>query len=148
MQIAFLTCDKFSELYEDDHLAVRELSARGHVVSPVVWTAPHRLDDFDVVVMRSPWDWFHRRAEFRAFLEALGHSRARVVNAAAVMRVFADKRYLARLAAEGVDVVPTVELAPDELGRVPSLLAERRWTRGAQAGLHRQRRRRAGVRRA
>lgn len=128
-EIAFITCARFADLYEDDRLAVAELARRGHTVRPLVWTAPHRLDDFDVVVMRSPWDWFHRRAEFRRFLEALQHTSARVVNDAGCMLEFADKLYLPRLAERGVDVVPTVALLLSELGQVPGLLGERGWSR-------------------
>lgn len=127
--IGFITSERFRELYEDDRLVVAELARRGHEVRPLVWTAPHRLDDFDVLVMRSPWDWFHRRDEFRAFLEALRHTGARVVNPAEVMLEFADKQYLPKLAARGVDVVPTVALLPAELARVPALLDERGWSR-------------------
>lgn len=129
MRFAFITSDRFRDLYEDDRLAADELARRGHHVTPVVWTESPALDEFDVVVMRSPWDWFHHRERFRAFLESLRHTRARVVNDAETMLAFADKTYLPRLAAQGIDVVPTVQLTQAELARVPALLAERDWTR-------------------
>jgi glutathione synthase/RimK-type ligase-like ATP-grasp enzyme len=129
MRYAFITSAQFRELYEDDRLAADELRQRGHDVTPVVWTEPASLDAFDVVVMRSPWDWFLHRERFRAFLESLRGIRARVVNDAETMLAFADKTYLPRLAAKGVDVVPTVQLTQAELTRVPALLAERDWSR-------------------
>ncbi len=129
MRIAFITSAHHAELYADDRLAADELRRRGHQVHPVIWTEPGTLDAFDLVVMRSPWDWFHRRAEFRAYLEALRGTRARVVNPAALMLDFADKTYLARLEARGVPVVPTVQLLPSELHRVPDLVAQRGWAR-------------------
>jgi glutathione synthase/RimK-type ligase-like ATP-grasp enzyme len=131
VRIAFLTSSHFSDLYEDDRLAADELERLGHQVSPAVWTETPAaaLDAFDVVVMRSPWDWFHRRLEFRRYLESLRTTRARVVNAPQQLLDFADKTYLARLQAQGVDVVPTVQLLPSELQRVPELLAQKGWAR-------------------
>ena len=131
MRIAFLTSERFARLYEDDLPLVLELEARGHTVTPVVWTTTDAqvLGGFDLVLMRTPWDWFHHRARFRAFLEALTHVPSRVVNPPALMQAFADKRYLARLQAKGVAVVPTEELAASQLHRVPELLAARGWSR-------------------
>jgi glutathione synthase/RimK-type ligase-like ATP-grasp enzyme len=131
VHIAFLTSAQFAQLYEDDRLAADELRRRGHSVSPLVWTEADlaALDAFDVVVMRSPWDWFHLRTRFRAFLELLRTTRARVVNTAAQMLEFADKTYLPRLQARGVAVVPTEQLSAAELHRVPELLTQHGWTR-------------------
>lgn len=133
MRFAFLTCARFPQLWEDDQLAAAELGRRGHSVEPVLWNAPGvlaHLDSFDVVVMRNPWDWYHHREAFRSFLEALKSSKARVVNDARTLIEFADKTYLTRLAAKGVAVVPTVELAPSELSSAlgPTLHAKG-WTR-------------------
>ncbi len=131
VRIAFLTETRFAELYEDDRLAAEELRRRGHEVLPALWTQTPAvaLDAFDVVVMRSPWDWFHHRAQFRRYLESLHSTRARVVNTAATMLAFADKTYLPRLAAQGVAVVPTEQMLPAELVRVPALLEARGWAR-------------------
>jgi glutathione synthase/RimK-type ligase-like ATP-grasp enzyme len=131
VRIGFVTCLAFADLYEDDRLAADALRRRGHEVAPVIWTevTPEALDAFDVLVMRSPWDWFRLRARFREFLQVLSRTRAKVLNRPALLLEFADKTYLPKLLARGVDVVPTVQLARAELSRVASLLAERRWDR-------------------
>ena len=129
VRYGFLTSARLHDLYEDDRLASAELIRRGHTVTPLIWTEPNDLDALDVIVMRTPWDWFHHRAPFRAQLEALGSVRARVVNTAAQMLAFADKTYLARLQAAGVSVVPTEQLASTELHRVAEVLAQRGWAK-------------------
>ncbi len=131
MRIAFLTATRFADLYEDDRLAADELRHRGHTVLPLIWTecTLEQLNAFDLVVMRTPWDWFNHRAQFRSFLEKLRAVKSRVVNAPAQLLAFADKTYLPRLQAAGVCVVPTEQLAPAELHRVPQLLTERGWKR-------------------
>ena len=132
LQVAFLTAAAWPALYEDDRLAADALAAHGVTVTPVVWTETNdaALAQFDAVVMRSPWDWYRRRDEFRAFLSLLRRVRTRVFNPPEVMVEFADKAVLPRLATErGVRVVPTEVLAPDELSRVPGLLEARGWAR-------------------
>lgn len=133
MRFAFLTCERFPQLWDDDQHAAEELRRRGHSVDAVIWNAPGvlaHLEGFDVVVMRNPWDWFNHREAFRAFLESLTSLRARVVNDARTLIEFADKTYLTRLEAKGVAVVPTVQLAPEELnGALASTLAARNWKR-------------------
>ncbi len=129
VRIGFLTSDKFRQLYEDDRSCASELERRGHSVTALVWleSSVSVLDAYDLIVMRTPWDWFNHRAQFRAFLESLRSTRARVVNAPAQLLEFADKTYLPRLQARGVAVVPSEQLTPTELHRVPALLAERGW---------------------
>jgi glutathione synthase/RimK-type ligase-like ATP-grasp enzyme len=87
---------------------------------------PATLSAFDAVVVRSPWDWFKRRVEFRAFLAGLPQVTCPVFNAPQVLSQFADKRYLASLEARGVAVVPTVVLP--SLAAAPDALRERGWT--------------------
>ena len=126
MHYGFVTFDGFPALYEDELPAVRELEARGHRVTPVDWEAP-RPDGLDALVMRNPWNWFKKRDAFRAYLESLRGSR--VVNDAQTMRAFADKTYLPRLEAQGLPVVPSVQLTRETLDEVPRQLHDRGWTR-------------------
>jgi len=77
---------------------------------PVVWDDPAAdWDAFDLVVLRSPWDYVERRDVFVAWCEAIGE---RLHNPPEVVRWNTDKRYLAELDAAGLPVVPTTFLAP------------------------------------
>lgn len=66
-----------------------------------------RWADFDLVVVRSTWDYPDRRNAFLAWAETV----PRVLNAPEVLRWNTDKRYLA---AFGQDIVPTSFLAPGD----------------------------------
>lgn len=65
---------------------------------------------YDLVVVRSVWDYFDRLEEFLAWADRV----PRLANPAPVLRWNTDKRYLADLAAEGIAVVPTTFVAPGE----------------------------------
>jgi len=55
---------------------------------------------FDLVVLRSTWDYAERYDEFLAWIDAL----PQLANPARVVRWSTDKRYLGELAAAGVPV--------------------------------------------
>ena len=66
----------------------------------VDWTA------FRCAVFRTTWDYFHRFAEFRAWLERVQRETT-LCNEAEIVWWNLDKHYLADLEARGVPVVPT-----------------------------------------
>lgn len=66
----------------------------------------------DAALLRSPWDYTERLAEFMAWCERAAHSLA-LFNPLPVVRWNTDKHYLADLAALGVPVVPTEFVEPD-----------------------------------
>jgi len=76
---------------------------------PAVWDAPSDWSGFDLVVVRSTWDYAERRDAFLAWAESLPE----VWNAAPVLRWSTDKElYLSDLERAGVPVVPTRFLPP------------------------------------
>lgn len=77
------------------------------------------LGRFDLVVIKSPWDYAGSVEEFLAWLDAAA-SVARVVNDPGVIRWSLDKTYLADLASAGVAVCPTTFCA--DLGEVGAAL--------------------------
>ena len=64
-------------------------------------------DSFDLVVVRSPWNYVDRLDEFRHWLDAR-RPMTTIHNPVSLLEWNMDKRYLAALAAHGVPVVPTV----------------------------------------
>ena len=84
-----------------------ELARRGVPAEAVVWHDPS-VDwaAFDLIVMRSPWDYSLRTPEFLAWLDGLDASR--VLNPPALIRWNLDKRYLLDLEAHRVRIVPTI----------------------------------------
>ena len=64
-------------------------------------------DVFDLVIIRSTWNYTRRLAEFRAWLESQ-KGRSTLRNPAELIEWTMDKRYLRDLAGRGVPVVPTV----------------------------------------
>ena len=134
---------------EDFPELARELAARGHTAESVVWDSDADWAGYDLVVVRSTWDYSTRREEFLAWADGVD---GRLANRAGVLRWNTDKRYLRELAEAGIPVVPTLwdpAGLPEwrEYVIKPAVSAgardTARWTRGeavaARAHLHRLR---------
>ena len=116
MAIALATCAEVPDLDEDGPALVAALAARGVEGVPAVWDAEVDWERFELVVVRSAWDYAERRDEFLDWAARL----PRVLNPLPVLRWSTDKRYLAELEAAGVPVVPTLFLEPDEAFEAPA----------------------------
>ena len=107
-QIAFVTSSAIPDLTGDDRLAVAALSHLGLDAVPAIWDDEGAdWSRFAAVVVRSPWDYFVRVAEFTRWLDRLEALRAPVWNPVSLLRWNMDKRYLRELEHAGVPCVPT-----------------------------------------
>ncbi|MDX2565322.1 hypothetical protein PV371_37775 [Streptomyces sp. TX20-6-3] len=96
----------------DLRLIVQALRDSGSIAEAVPWDAEAvAWDRFDLVVIRSAWDYAERIGEFLAWAETTARL-TRLRNPATVVCWNSDKRYLLDLAKQGVAVVPTLFIEP------------------------------------
>jgi hypothetical protein len=90
--VALVTCAQFPQLGEDEPLLLDALRERGVDARPAVWDDP-AIDwaGYDLVVVRSAWDYSLRRDDFVAWARSV----PRLLNPADVIAWNTDKRYLA-----------------------------------------------------
>jgi len=104
-RVVLVTCGRLPDLHSDDRLVLDPLRARGVAVDIRAWDDPTAdWAGYDLVVIRSAWDYAARRDDFLAFVAAAGD---RLANPGDVVRWNTDKRYLRDLAKAGVPVIPT-----------------------------------------
>lgn len=115
--MALATFRGLPDLCEDDRLLLGPLSELGLAAEPAVWDDP-AVDwaAYDLVVVRSTWDYTWRRD---AFLDWAASVPA-LLNPVEVLVWNTDKRYLAQLASAGIPVVPTTFVAPGEAYEPPA----------------------------
>src|SRR5262249_47567110 len=109
--VALATAAEIPDGDEDFPPLIAALGELGVSAEPAVWDADLDWPRFDLVVLRSTWDYAGRRDAFLARARSL----PRVLNPLPVLEWNTDKqRYLTDLAAAGVPVVPTEFVAPGE----------------------------------
>jgi len=129
-RIAFVTYPGLPGLAEDDRLAIPAFASRGARVQAVCWDDP-RADwsSFDLVLIRSAWDYTERPQEFLAWLRRMEAEEVPLWNPPGLAAWNADKRYLRELGMAGVPVVPTRWVEPGEGVTLPEIMRAAGWAR-------------------
>ena len=112
--IAIVTADAARTLDEDLPPLVQALAAAGIAHQIVCWDdATIDWSQFQIAVLRSPWDYVPRLAEFLNWAERVS-TQTQLLNPLAVIRWNTDKHYLADLQSAGIATVPSVFVRPGE----------------------------------
>jgi hypothetical protein len=127
-RVALVTCAAYPNLFEDDRLLARALEHLDIAPIPAIWSdAAVDWTLFAALVIRTPWDYFERAAEFRAWLDARIASGVLMCNAGDILDWNYDKGYLQELEAAGVPLVPTICIGRGEQADVAALARARGW---------------------
>lgn len=106
---AFLSMDNPEGFTIDDELAYEPLRKRGWQVDTVSWRATNiNWDLYNLVIIRSPWDYQKDPEGFMGVLEKINASSAELQNPLPLVRWNLDKRYLRELEQRGIPIVPTI----------------------------------------
>lgn len=129
MRIALVTYRRLPDLDPDDRPLASVLARRGHEVTAALWDDP-ALDwgSFDLALLRSTWDYFHRRDEFLAWA-ARAAAATRLWNPLDLVRWNSHKSYLVDLRGRGVAVIPTEIVPRGSRLDVRARMAENGWRR-------------------
>jgi glutathione synthase/RimK-type ligase-like ATP-grasp enzyme len=124
-QCAFLTMENPEGFFIYDDMTYEPLARLGWDVVEVPWSW-HEQDWtlFDLVVIRSPWDYQDSPEAFLKTLENIEAAGVRLLNPLSVCRWNLDKRYLRELEQRGVPIVPTIWLDRLDLDDVPDLYTQ------------------------
>ncbi|MCW5942404.1 MAG: hypothetical protein KIS66_09245 [Fimbriimonadaceae bacterium] len=125
MKVALATCLVLPEPDPDEAITLEAFRRRGHHVELLAWDDPTAHPEaFDVVAIRSTWDYPGRAREFAAWVRRTA-ALTRLLNPAEVVLGNLDKRYLAELEGRGLPVVTSRWVSPDDLASAGDLLERR-----------------------
>jgi glutathione synthase/RimK-type ligase-like ATP-grasp enzyme len=121
-RIALVTARPRPEVHFDHDMALLKnaVAMRGADVSVTYWD-DSSVDwaSFDLVVIRSPWDYSWRAREFLEWLSECS-GRTRIMNQPSIMQWNADKTYLRYLQDQSIPIISTQFFAPGEAAAFPS----------------------------
>lgn len=149
MSIAIATSK--SELPASDQALMIALTEQGFNVHPVIWSDSQQdWGHFDVVVVRSCWDYHLRVEEFLGWIALLERNGTAVVNSPDLIRWNVNKNYLAELTAEGITIPDTIFVEPEVELDLTTVCASRGWPSAVvkptiSASAHRTERRSTGL---
>ena len=124
-QVAFLSMDSLEQFVCYDYLVRDVLIQNGVDVQEVSWRCTSvDWNDFDLVVIRSPWDYQQAPLEFLAVLEQIEASSALLFNSIATVRWNMRKTYLKDIEAAGCTIVPTRWLESPSVEELRNLFRE------------------------
>jgi O-ureido-D-serine cyclo-ligase len=113
-RIALVTAVAAHALDEDMPLLLAALHDAGVAADVRAWDDPTvSWTRYDLVVLRSAWDYSTRLPEFLRWCEATS-KKTRLLNPIDVVRWNTDKHYLAHLEAAGIAIVPSAFIEPGE----------------------------------
>src|SRR5690554_6646046 len=113
MKIA-LVCYHVQEKYQ--HQTVKDedgplltfLQQNGLNIHRAVWNDPTvNWSDFDLVVIKAPWDYHEQLDAFLGWLASLSNLGCRVLNPIDIIKWNSDKHYLTEIASKGLPVIST-----------------------------------------
>lgn len=106
---AFLSIATPEGWFIDDDLVHEPLQKLGWVVKNIPWNELTDWKDFDLVVIRSTWDYQNYLSQFIEVLNQIDQSGAVLLNSLELVKWNIDKNYLFELKNKGVQVVPTIK---------------------------------------
>jgi glutathione synthase/RimK-type ligase-like ATP-grasp enzyme len=105
-EVALVTCADERYLEPEVHYAAAALRATGVTTDVASWDEDRDWGAYELVVVRTPWDYFDRLTQFLEWAAGVERETA-LVNPADVLRWNSHKGYLAEFTAKGVPTVPT-----------------------------------------
>lgn len=106
-QVAFITSQKQPMLSLSDALVVPLLYQHDITVTTLPWGHKTDWNSFDMIVIRSAWDYPLRYKKFVSWLNMVEHQNSRVWNMVNTLRWNTTKTYFSTMIDDHVSIVPT-----------------------------------------
>ena len=121
-KIGFVTSNDYADLTESDRIAVNVLREKGMDTVPVIWD-DSSVDwrSFDLLIIRSTWDYHLHPGRFASWLDTLELQQATVWNPIHIIRWNMNKRYLLELERDGIQIPRTNFIGKNESYDLSSL---------------------------
>ncbi|MGB0496505.1 MAG: hypothetical protein ACPGJI_09115, partial [Kangiellaceae bacterium] len=104
-----LTMDNLEDFECYDSLLKEPMKNIGWNTHEISWRAENiDWDQYDAVIIRSPWDYQEDADAFMKVLTDIEQSKAILLNGIDLVKWNINKKYLAELHEKGVPIVPTI----------------------------------------
>lgn len=111
--VTYQVQEKYSGGVENDEDGQLQawLQQKGLQVEMAVWNDPAvKWETYDLVILKSPWDYHEQPEAFYAWLRSMKEKGVRLLNPPELVIWNSNKKYLLEIAAAGMAVIPTILL--------------------------------------
>jgi glutathione synthase/RimK-type ligase-like ATP-grasp enzyme len=113
MKIGFVTTAEWPAMMPYDLHARQILMEKQIGVEILSWEDfdeenVNQLADFDLIVIRTTWNYYKQIQAFKNFLDLVEKSGVKVYNPVKLIKWNMDKKYLQELQSDGFDIIPTI----------------------------------------
>ncbi len=114
--VALVTWKGYPKLFDGDKLLIEPFQKSGFAPAAIAWDKKG-IDwtDFDIVILRSTWDYHTRLKEFYNWIDQCIEKKVNLWNPPEIIRWNTDKRYLFDLQKMGIHIVPTLLCTKDSI---------------------------------
>ncbi|MCL4338728.1 hypothetical protein M1271_03500 [Patescibacteria group bacterium] len=114
--VALVTWKGYPKLFDGDKLLIEPFRKRGFVPIAIPWDKKD-IDwtDFDIVILRSCWDYHTRLKEFYSWIDQCIEKKVNLWNPPEIIRWNTDKSYLFNLQKIGIPIMPTLLCTKDSI---------------------------------
>lgn len=125
--VALVTHSAEPELTADDAHLLDPLARLDITAHAVPWDRPCNWEQFDLIVLRSTWDYHQTLNEFKEWIKSLDSKGLHVQNPAKLMLWNTDKHYLLDLKAQGFNVMEGIIVEQDKPISLADTLQQNDW---------------------
>lgn len=122
MHIALVTYKGLPKLSKSDRILQSALQEEAYHVSAVCWDAKVDWKSFDLIILRSCWDYHYRIEEFLTWIDNLERLNIKIINPVSLVKWNYSKQYLYELQQKNVPIIPTDFLYKNNLIDIESLM--------------------------
>lgn len=129
-RIAFVTCSTKPDFAPDDLEVVHALNQHGVLVQAIPWDGDFKAwNSFDLVVLRSCWNYHLHPQKFLSWLDDLQTNHINLLNPISTVRWNLHKKYLAELDRQGVPLPSTQWVTKGATLNLKELLQLQGWNK-------------------
>jgi len=128
-KIGLITCKEFPNLNFDDQYLLQPFSKTGIELIPVVWDEPTDLNQFDLLIFKSAWDYHQKTIAFEHWLQTLKTIKTPICNPISIIEQNYNKYYLKDLEEKGCAIIPTLFFEDVQQLSLSAVLADKGWTK-------------------
>jgi hypothetical protein len=127
-KIAFVTSSVKPDFAGNDVAVVDILRSAGAEVQPLPWdVATAEWNSFDLVVIRSCWNYHHHPEKFIQWIDQMEKQKVKMFNPLKIARWNLHKGYLKDLELKGISLPETIWLNKGSEAHLSSIMNERNW---------------------